>query len=396
VPTGDFCPTLRCATSRTLMSIVRVCSWLMKEVHLVYPCDNPATTPGAIGWHVREALERVGYSVTTHDWEGSYKIRPTPGAILLGHPHPSPMTVYRRSVKDAAWGRRIAMLPLNGDIFQFAFAYKSIARSDETLGIMGPEWAGYLDLDPQMRAVRHKITPVDLAIDASLFPLLPNRAPHPRQRRVIYIGHTGNYKSPEYLEAIRKRLPDVEFGWLGRGSRQLAGFTPLGYVQSDSQAGRDVLADYHFLLSVGHADANPTTVLESLAVGIIPLTTRGSGWGEHQGVVRIPSGDPHQAAMAIRRMVNLDGVELQTRMAANRELVEQQFSWSRFTDVVLNSVGHLPRQSVDFTYSDSRIGPLSSFAQIQAAVQGPRIAPAHAYHRTLRRLRALTSRRQRG
>lgn len=370
----------------------------MTIVHLIYPTDNSAITPGAIGWHLREALLGEGFEVITHDWEATYRIPAHNDSIILGHPHPSPWTTYRRSVKRAGWQLSACLFPMNGDIFQYAFAYQAMLQSDLVFPIMGPEWADYLDLDPQFALLRRKMKPLDLAISADSFRLLHNRNVAPADRRVLYIGHTGNYKAPAYLEAIRAEMPDIEFGWIGAGKRGLKGFTEHGRIPTYSQEGREILSRYHLLLSVGHADANPTTVLESMSLGLLPITTRGSGWSEFQGVHHIPYGEPREASASLREFLSIPIDEYCTLLRGNRERVEKEFGWSNFTDAVITGMEEFRRGEMKSELpSDARMNVLTVTAQAIAALMGPRIAPAHAYFRargTLSNWRDNVSRRK--
>lgn len=353
----------------------------LARVHLVYPADNPATTPGAIGWHLREALEKAGHNVVLHDWEATYRIPVNKHEVLLGHPHPSPRTVFRRSVRQTGWARALTLFPFSGDIFQYAFAYDAMSRSDQVAGIMGPEWFRYIAMDPLLRNVRSKIVPVDLAIEPAYFPLLSNRQEEPSRRGVVYIGHTGRYKAPEYLSAIREYLPETRFAWLGPGSQELPGFERLGYKAIASQEARELLADYHVLLSVGHADANPTTVLEALCLGLVPLTTPGSGWSQEQGVVHVPAGDPRGAASIIEAVLSREPSAFSETVHRNRVNVMRDFSWSRFTETVLPMIESPRSLKNSFRYKDARIRTVMTTSQIVAALMGPRIAPAHAYYK---------------
>lgn len=352
----------------------------MTTIHLIYPTDNSAITPGAIGWHLREALSEKRFDVVTHDWEATYRIPAQSDSIILGHPHPSPWTVFRRSVKSTGWHLRVCLFPTNGDIFQYAFAYQAMLQSDLVFPIMGPEWANFIDLDPQFALLRRKIKPLDLAIKAEFFSPLPKRNVVPAERRVLYIGHTGNYKAPAYLEAIRAEMPDVEFGWMGAGKHSLKGFTEHGRIPTYSQEGREILSNYHFLLSVGHADANPTTVLESMSLGLLPITTRGSGWSERQGVHHIPFAAPREAAAFLRAMLRMPTDEYCALLRENRQRVESEFGWSNFTDAVIAGMEEFNHGGGEFELpSDSRLKMLTVSAQAIAAIMGPRIALAHAY-----------------
>ncbi len=71
------------------------------------------------------------------------------------------------------------------------------------------------------------------------------------QRSFVYIGNTAWYKNPTYLEEIASRLPSTRFGWIGRGERSIRGFDALGSQDFSTQVGRELVAGFDFLLTVG-------------------------------------------------------------------------------------------------------------------------------------------------
>jgi len=344
-------------------------------VHLVYPSDTPARTPGAIGWHLRRALVESGYEVETYDWTDSGKINPGPDDILLGHPHPSPFTVFRRSISQSGWKRKVAIFPMSGEVFQYAYAYESMLKADVVLAIMGPEWADYASLNPDLRAIHSKLCFLDLAIDASLFPVLDDRATYPSARAILYVGHTGGYKSPEYLEEIRRLLPHRKFGWIGSGERELSGFVQHGVQDLQSGDARRILNGYHILLMAGYGDANPTAVIEGMALGLLPACTRGTGWSTNQGVVRIPSTSAREAAEIIESLATMDSDAFVARINKNRRLVEGNFHWASFAAKVISALEGPTHSSR--AHPEVRTRAMMIFAQAVAAIVGPRIAPAH-------------------
>ena len=92
----------------------------MKTVHFVYPHGPQISTPFAIGREVGLRL-REHYHVVHHNWDTVGQLQPAPDAILLGHAHPSPATIFRQSAKLKGWGRTLLLQPFqHADLFQIA------------------------------------------------------------------------------------------------------------------------------------------------------------------------------------------------------------------------------------------------------------------------------------
>jgi hypothetical protein len=236
---------------------------MTKRVHLVYPHGNRTSTPDAIGRELGRRLE-PNYEVLYHDWSDRDLIKPEPGDVLLGHPHPYPDTVFRRSLRQNGWGRSLLLAPFNhADLRQSAFEDSIVSDCDLFLAITGPHWFRGIE-DSLCSHWQPKLVHLDLAIDRSDFPPLQRSFGAPGERRVLYIGHSSRGKNTSYLSKIAALIPEAEFGWVGKGDRPIHGLTPYGFIDYDAPAGRELLARFDLFLTVGSADANPTTILEAM------------------------------------------------------------------------------------------------------------------------------------
>src|SRR5512132_2659791 len=81
-------------------------------IHLVYPHGPSISCPDAIGRHLGERL-RPHFQVLQYDWDETRALEPGPDDVLLGHPHPAPWTIFRRSARKAGWRRIVPMTPFN-------------------------------------------------------------------------------------------------------------------------------------------------------------------------------------------------------------------------------------------------------------------------------------------
>jgi glycosyltransferase involved in cell wall biosynthesis len=322
-----------------------------RRIHLVYPHDDSRiSTPDAIGCQLGRRLE-TRYQVVYHDYTHLGVIVPEPGDVLLGHPHPDPRSIFRRSLRQDGWHRRLMMAPFeHRDFRRISFENQLVGRCDLILAITGPYWFKTVG-DSLCSHWQPKMIHLDLAIDRKDFPVLKTSFGAPGKRRVVYIGHTAGYKNTPFLSEIAARLPDVDFASIGTGTRPIPGLANLGFVDFASQAGKDLVGGFDFLLTVGDADANPTTILEAMSWGLIPICTPTSGYEDIPSIPNVPLGDADAAAAVVRGFLSADESDLVAMQSANRKLLDDHFTWDRFADQVVDAIESsesppLSRQSV--------------------------------------------------
>jgi glycosyltransferase involved in cell wall biosynthesis len=306
-------------------------------VHLVYPHGNRVSCPDAIGRNVGKRLERQ-HTVAYHDVTETRAIRPEPGDILLGHPHPYPWTVFQRSMRQKGWKRVIAMSPYHhGDGFQVAFLDSCLPYCDEYLAITGNHWFSTIEQSP-FAHWRPRMEHLDLAIDRSDFPVVKERFNAAGQRKFVYIGSLIAPKNTGYLGKIASRMSGAEFAWIGAGRGRIAGVRSLGYLDFAAPASRQFLAEYDFMITTGSADANPATILESMAWGLIPVCTPQSGYVGYPGIVNIPLNDPPAAVDILKKLQEAPDDKLHAMQAANWKALDEHFNWDRFARQVSDSI----------------------------------------------------------
>lgn len=308
-----------------------------RVIHLVYPHDRrKISAPHVIGWKLADFLARE-HEVRLHDWDGREPIRPGTGDVLIGHLNPDPATVVARSIRLPGWARKILLGPFNLDPRQVAFIDRSIPFADVFCAITGPYWEARL---PASRFAHWapRFRRVDLAVDPTDYPRIKRAFSPKGSRSILYIGHTRWQKNPRYLEAIAERLPGVTFAWCGAGRRPLRGFQRLGSQDFASEEGRALVARHDFTLTVGAFDANPTTILESMAWGLIPICTPTSGYAGIPSIVNVPLGDPDGAAAVLRRLLDADEEALVALQERNFALVRDEYTWERFGQAIAAQV----------------------------------------------------------
>jgi glycosyltransferase involved in cell wall biosynthesis len=311
--------------------------------HVVYPAGPAISAPAAIG---RRLLQHLGtrFRVVHHEWDAVRVVRPDPGDVLLGHPHPAPWTVFRMSSRLPGWRRVVVLCPYaHGSIGQVAFLDTVMARADAYLAITGPYWARRVEEGP-FRHWAAKLAPLDMAVDRRDFPRIKGGFAPPGKRRFVYVGDANPFKNVAYLAAIARAMPEAEVAWLGRGDAT-EGIHFLGFHDFATRPVQEMVAGFDFLLTVGNSDANPTTVLEAMAWGLVPVCTPQSGYEGEPGIPNVPLDDVAGAVAVLRSLQQAPAGRLEALRDANDAQLATRFTWERFlsrVDQAIDAEGRPP------------------------------------------------------
>ena len=306
----------------------------MTTVHFVYPHGSRISCPDAIGRNVGQRL-RDYFEVFQYNWNDIGVIHPGADDILIGHPHPAPWTIFRRSARVKGW-KRILMISPYSDGNQVAFLESVLPYCDQYLAITGNYWFSGV----QNSCFSHwlpKMIHVDLAVDRNDFPLVKKIFNPQGQRRFVYIGHSGLAKNTVYLSEIARQIPDIEITWIGSG-RAIQGLVPLGFMDFSTDNAKQLISTHDFMITVGDKDANPATILETMAWGLIPVCTPQSGYVSYPGIVNIPLGNAEEATKIIHRLQGMPETQLLEMQAANLEMLDCHFNWDRFAGQVIQAI----------------------------------------------------------
>ncbi len=307
----------------------------MASIHLIYPHKRINSAPNVIGWKIYDFLSK-NYDVKVYNWDKFDIIVPNKGDILIGHPHPNPFTIFHRSFFNTNWGKKIVLTPFNCDLKQNAFLDKYIYAADVYAAITGNFWA----LNMYSSHFSHwapKFSALDLAVDRSVFPNLKESFNKVGSRNIIYIGHTGWRKNTKYLEEIAAQNLDFTFYWCGKG-KPLKGFIPLGYLNFDDESSKEIISRMDFSITVGEFDANPTTILESMAWGIIPICTKSSGYDKYESIINVPLNNVKKVTKILTELSLKNCESLKEIQDQNFELLDKEFNWDIFLNKIENII----------------------------------------------------------
>ena len=297
-------------------------------IHLVYPHSSAISAPNIIGRKLSEYLSRR-HTVILHDWDSLSRIQPSSGDILIGHPHPVPGTIFRRSFAQRGWARRVVLSPYNGHSRQVAFLDPYVRQADAYLAITGPWWFDRIALT-DFGHWKPRMVHLDLAVDNHDFPQVKfNFAPQ-GVRRLLYIGHSGWQKNVSYLSEIALARPQWNFAWLGPGGESdIPGVEHLGFRDTALAQTQALIASFDFFVTVGRSDANPMTVLEAMSWGLLPFCTPQSGYAGVPGIENLPLDDVDGAVSILELWQEAPESMLMKAQKANFELLNKDYTWER-------------------------------------------------------------------
>jgi hypothetical protein len=306
----------------------------MTKVHLVFPHGTPISFPNAVGRHLGSRLSS-SYEVFYYDIQEPGFIKPGNNDVLVGHAWPT-MSLFRRSCRQLGWKRIILLQPYCHGDNQDVFVEKFIDRCDLFLAITGKYWFDDI-VNSNFKHWLPKMRHVDLAIDRKDFPTIKRKFNSPGKRKFVYIGSNKEYKNTNYLSELAMQLPEIEIAWIGNYNA-IARVKPLARMDFASLQARNDLIQYDFMLTVGKADGNPTTILESMGWGLIPVCTPQSGYIGYPGIPNIPLGRAKDAAAILNELQFMDEKKLFEMQKWNWELLDTHFNWERFTANVIEAI----------------------------------------------------------
>ena len=316
-------------------------------IHLIYPHQNKISAPHVIGHKLYHALKKK-YEVKLYNFDELKTIYPQQGDILIGHPHPLPYTIFRNSIKQKGWRKKIILAPFNCDLNQVGFINSFIDDCDQYLAITGNYWIEHI-LNTKISSWHPKMRQIDLAVDRNAYPFLKNHFNPPGQRKFVYVGNDNPVKNLKYLSQLSQALREP-IAWIGKG-KKVSHLLAYGMKDFSIDENRQLIAEYDFMITVGSADANPTTILEAMSWGLIPICTPTSGYINYDGIINIPLNEPEIAINLLQDVQFKPEQELKHLQSQGQILLRQHFNWDRFTKQIEDEMmsDPIPLSSVSAT-----------------------------------------------
>lgn len=307
-------------------------------IHFVYIKGDSISTPNAITNEVSRRLANF-YPVKVYDWNDPVVITPKPGDILIGHPtRDSEQTVFNMSLKQPGWARTIVFSPFAHAMLEYnGYTDPFVMAADLYLAICGRYW---FDTNESSAASHwhYKMIHCDLGVNREHFPHVKKSFNPAGRRRFLFIGRTMPSKGVDFLCRIAEANPTIDFGWIGQGEVPSKRIVPHGRHDFKNPASLQLAASYDFLITCGRSDANPTTILEASAWGLIPVATLQSGYYGNDWLVNIPLDDVAGASSIINDLNSCPESDLLARQQAGFRELDSHYNWDRVVRQICEAI----------------------------------------------------------
>jgi hypothetical protein len=312
-----------------------------RTIHLVYAPGNHICAPFSITNEVAARL-REHYEVIIHDFEGSDTILPKPGDVLLGHPHPKPGKTFANSFWQSGWSKRIPLIPFSFGLPSFQADFDGyldplVEHADCFLAICGTYWSQTLK-ESVFSHWESKYIQVDLAVRRDHYPVIKDRFNPAGSRRFVYIGTARDYKGTNFLAKLARHNRNLDIGWIGLAPAKYKNIQLHGQMDFAEPAAKELLKSYDFLLTCGRSDANPTTILEAAAWGMIPVCTPQSGYWHEDWFANIPLDDVKGASKILQALNVADQSKLMQMQQSGIAALDRHYNWDRFANQVIEAI----------------------------------------------------------
>jgi len=298
----------------------------------------PATAPLSITHHVLRALRGLD-EVRFYDWKERVVIRNQPDDVLIGHPFPDDLSrAFNRACLKGHFAARVAMNPLQYGLPEYVQALApALDACDHILGITGPYWFDTWSQGPFAR-LTPKITRLDMAIDISRFPRVKRSFNPAGRRKFLFIGNGGPQKGTHLLSHLFGLARGKhECVWIG-ADRNFPNLERRPFQVLERAAVERLAAECDVFLTMGVADANPTTILEAMAWGFPVACTPQSGYYRMSEIRELSTSDMALNLAVLDYFQSADETELLQLADRARSLVERHYTFERFTQTVVDTL----------------------------------------------------------
>ena len=256
---------------------------------------------------------------------------PEKGDILIGHPHSNPLTIFRRSLSSNNWSKKILIQPFNGDLGQMSHLYDIVLKCDHFLAICGSYWIKYINKNI-LKLWKKKISQIDLGLHRSEYPFIKKKFNKIGERKFLYIGNDYSYnnfaKNLNYLKMLSKQIGVDRFATIG--NKKVGDIKHYGWLDLSKKESLKIISNYDFLIHTSSFDANPSTVLEAMSWGIIPIITKECGYEGLNKICYIPLQKKLTALKKLKYLQTIDEKKLKKLQKVNLLLLKKKYNWDIF------------------------------------------------------------------
>jgi len=316
------------------------------KIHLVYAgeCDDQRLqSPYGITRNLYKYLKERA-EVEYHKWDSTMMPEINPEDIVIGHPHYDENTVIQRIFKeDVACKAKCLIHPLHTARVEDNMPFDSMARkADKIFSICGPYWYDTIESTP-FKHWKPKITRLDMAVNTIHYPYLRKQFNKPGLRKLVYIGSSTPHKNLGFMVEIMKRISGTKLYWYGGSSdhplAQLKNVQTTGWSIMNKTVARRIIDDADIMINTSISDANPTTLLEARAWGLITACTPQSGYYNDPFFDALDLDDLDGSVETVRNLIfNVPSEELLERAEKSKDEIVAKYTWDRFCQTIWDEI----------------------------------------------------------
>ena len=312
---------------------------MKKTAHIIYPFDlKKNINPWSIGNNLYYAL-RKKYNIKIYTWTSLRKIYPEKDDLLLGHCHPNPYTIFRRSIESNKWYKKILIQPFNGDMKQMSHLYNIIPNCDHFIAICGTYWIKHLK-NSYFKIWKKKIIQIDLGLDINQYPFIKKKFNKKGNRKFLYIGNDYSFnnfaKNLDYLKNISNNYGNEKFATIG--NKKITNIKHYGWMDFKIKKNLKLISEYDFLIHTSTYDANPSTVLEGISWGLIPVMTKQCGYENFSNHMYIPLNKIRETTKKLKNLQNMSQNSLKKMQINNYNKLISFYNWMKFRRKIIQIV----------------------------------------------------------
>ena len=282
--------------------------------------------------------------VRYYDWaDTEITVEVKPNDIILGHPHPACNTATKRLFEKPCAGKFL-LWPFHSYMPEINRYVMGIAKkADKLFIISGPYWSEHMK-STEYASWEKKIIRLDNALDLRSFPFEKRRFNRPGKRGLFVFGRSGSEKGTSSLFKFlcRNDYFVVIAGRYSESDLKIIQHRPntcfLGKINwRDHKTREFITQNCDFYVNKSVSDASPTTLLECMALGLIPITTPQCGY-YYPSMLLMSLHDETQNVLVLRNAQFMNDLILKYFQRENRRLIENQHSWEKFLFDICNGI----------------------------------------------------------
>lgn len=262
--------------------------------------------------------------------------------VVVGHLWHTPNSFMRQALAQQACPV-FSLQPYSncmvsqGDVDEYAALFD---RATHCFWITGRAW--WIAMERcDFAPLKAKSTRLDMAVNAALHPYSKTAWSRVGRRGFLAIGADIPAKGLDRIAELAQTA-GIRLGYFGNASperfQHVAQFKHYGGVEFKPDVIGAICREYDFFLTLGRCDANPTTLLETACWGLIGACNSASGYVPNEPFLELRGDDLVFNWEQVDRLNLMDEYDLRQRSTQMRALMEQEYTWNRFTSTLWEGI----------------------------------------------------------